>query len=110
MCCDDLISYVHGIQSWRTLVILRIHVRFSRRIPAIHTTVAFVRLQVSLEQGEVRTSIVAQGARIGTNAFVSVNVIPFERPQVTLEHGEVRASIVGHGYGRTILCVLILEM
>ncbi len=75
MCCDDSISYVHGIQSWRTLVILRIHVRFSRRIPAIRTTVLFVRLQVTLEHGEVRTSIVAQGARIWTNDLVCVDVI-----------------------------------
>ena len=59
-------------------MILRIHERlksFGENIPAVRTTVFFVRLLVTLEQGEVRTSIVAQGAWIWTNALVCVDVI-----------------------------------
>jgi len=44
-------------------VILPIHGRlkgFDGRIPAVCTAVLFVRLQVTLEHGEVRTYIVAQ--------------------------------------------------
>jgi len=55
-------------------VILCIHVRFSG-IPSIRTTVLFVRLQVTLEHGEVCTIIVTQTGRIWTNDLVCVDVI-----------------------------------
>ena len=59
-------------------MILPIHVRlksFGWKNTVVRTTVLFVRLLVTLEQGEVRTIIVTEGARTWTNALERVEVI-----------------------------------
>ena len=59
----------------RTPVILPIngHLKsFGGRIPAVRKNVLFEGPQVSLQQGEVHTSIVTQGSRIWMNDLVSV--------------------------------------